>query len=721
MEDDKEAAAVAAPPAPCPPPIPTPPQEQQLPPPYCTDAAAPRKEEPPPPPSGTQTLRFTVELRPGETTIVSWKRLLKDSGKGSGSLPNAAAADRSLSAQAGADGAPAENDLKDEVPPPNRFSAVIEKIERLYMGKQSSNEEELGDIPDDDQYDTKDSFIDDAELDEYFHVDKMSTKHNGYFVNKGKLEQTEASSSPQEKPRKKRRKDSTKMHGGGSHVILPGDRANTGNVQVKDAAMGAPAARRKLSPASVFPPYGEYQNEQHRPLKHKSKATTRGYKRKSADLITKPEDPPIVNAPYMDFLSRPLETKDFDKHKAGDFSSKNSAHKSRASNSCGSLHQAPRDKGLLEFQSKKLLNGDAEMSAKVRSKERYGSSDLAAMNLSANAYPMYAMQQASPRVKEGSSVRPKRTTLERAICDVERIVAECRPPSLDVQEVDPTFQGIKRRLPQQVKQKLAKVARLAANQGKISEDQLIDRLMGTVGHLVLRRTLKKNMREMAELGRLAKQQKADRFQQIKREANEMIRAHISQAKSKLAEQRDGPADDIQQVNNDEIRSLDGKYTLDTALEDKLCELYDLYVEGMDEDKSPQSRKFYVELTELWPSGCMDNVGIKDAIYRSKVRERALYKQHKVRSEERIKRKKLCRMRVDKPYPSAQVQSGQEKSMLISDTTNKGFVSMDDLNSYSPGSTGKSVPSPLATDSGVQLASKNHDKEFPRRFLSQHAH
>lgn len=32
------------------------------------------------------------------------------------------------------------------------------------QGKDSSDDEELNDIPDDDQYDTEDSFIDDAEL-----------------------------------------------------------------------------------------------------------------------------------------------------------------------------------------------------------------------------------------------------------------------------------------------------------------------------------------------------------------------------------------------------------------------------------------------------------------------------------------------------------------------------------------------------------------------------
>lgn len=55
------------------------------------------------------------------------------------------------------------------------------------MGNDSSDEEDLPVVPDD-QYDTEDSFIDDAELDEYFEVDNSAIKHDGFFVNRGKLE-----------------------------------------------------------------------------------------------------------------------------------------------------------------------------------------------------------------------------------------------------------------------------------------------------------------------------------------------------------------------------------------------------------------------------------------------------------------------------------------------------------------------------------------------------
>ncbi|WOK94578.1 ubinuclein-1 [Canna indica] len=681
-------------------------------------SAAPPKEERLPPAAEGQRLRFSVELKPGETTIVSWKRLLKESGKAGGLPPNAAKADPPVAvaaAQVGAVSAPLADELKDAAPPPNRFSAVIEKIERLYMGKQSSDEEDLNDIPDDDQYDTEDSFIDDTELDEYFQVDKMSTKHNGYFVNKGKLEQVEASSSPKEAPKKRRRKDSTKLHGEASHVPFSSDSANASNMRIKDAGRNAPVVGRKLSPAKAYAPYGEHYSEEGRHLKYRSKISTAVHKRKTTDFSTKPEEQTAM-VPYKDVPSLPLELKDVDKHKAGAHTYKGTtqSHRSRTSDSFEPSYQASRDKGQVEFHSKKSINGETgAVSAKVRRKEKHGSMDFSSMNSPGNAYPTHAAHQSSTRVREGSSLRPKGTTLERAIRDLEKIVAECRPPSVDVQDVDPAFQGIKRRLPQEVKQKLAKVARLSASQGKISEDELIDRLMGILGHLVQRKTLKKNMREMVELGLSAKQQKADRFQQIKREVNDMVRARVSQLKSQLAEQQDGSADDFQEINVDERRALKGRYSMDAALEDKICDLYDLYVEGMDEDKGPQSRKLYVELAELWPSGYMDNVGIKDAIYRSKERKRSLYRQHKVRDEERVKRKKLAstaRVRVDETNSAAQLRAGQERPAPIIDSTAKYLAPLDKLvSSQAAGLTGRSVDSTsLSTESGHH-ALKHPDK------------
>nr|CAD1838857.1 unnamed protein product [Ananas comosus var. bracteatus] len=599
-------------------------------------------------PEEERRMQFYVELKPGETTIVSWKKLLREAAKEGGDSPRKSGSIRCSPTKLVLLIIPAENELKDDQPPQNRFSAVIEKIERLYMGKQSSDEEELDDIPDDDQYDTEDSFIDDAELDEYFQVDKLATKHTGYFVNKGKLEQIEPSSTPNVMLNRRRRKDSTKVCG-------EKDRdhdASMGDMQMITVAGSASVARGKSSSRDLGL-YGEHFHEERRRMKNSLKAPTAVLKKKFGDYTSSVDNPTSAKLSDNIVLSLPSVRKEFQRHKAG------------ASSHYGG-----------QIKKSSLIDENARAN-KVRRKEHYAAGEFADMNSYGSVYPTQTIQPTYAKEKEGSSMRPKGTTLERAIRDLEKIVAECkfatssnllldlrivlsstllledltskilsfltaRPPSHDVHVVDPATQGAKRRLPQEVKQKLAKVARLSATRGKISEDELLDRLMGILGHLVQRETLKRNIRQMVELGLSAKQQKADRFQQIKKEINEMIRAHVSQMQTRASEQLDGSADDFKEGINSNVRKdLKGRYRMDAALEDRICDLYDLYVEGMDEDKGPQSRKLYVQLAELWPHGYMDNVGIKDAIYRSKERKRALYRPHKVRDEERIKRKKLA--------------------------------------------------------------------------------
>ncbi|KAI8015005.1 Ubinuclein-1 [Camellia lanceoleosa] len=102
-----------------------------------------------------------------------------------------------------------------------------------------------------------------------------------------------------------------------------------------------------------------------------------------------------------------------------------------------------------------------------------------------------AVEKKAPlmQIKEGLNVRPKSTMLEKAIRELEKMVAESRPPTMEVQDADISSQAVKRRLPHEVKQKLAKVARLAqANHGKISME-LVNRLMSIVGRMVQLRTL----------------------------------------------------------------------------------------------------------------------------------------------------------------------------------------------------------------------------------------
>ncbi|XP_047056393.1 ubinuclein-1-like [Lolium rigidum] len=574
MEDPvaipSSSSAAAAAVVPSPPPAP-----QQVPAPAVVRAAAAAPE----PAAASRRQLFSVELRPGETTIVSWKKLQKEAVQAAPtSQPQplaVVAAEPAVAAQLAPPGvAPAAENNPEDPAQPNRFNAVIEKIERLYMGKHSSDEEDLDDVPDDDQYDTDDSFIDDAELDEYFEVDNLKTKHSGFFVNKGTLEQIESGTSTDVAPKKRRSKDPS-----GDHIEInqgaAGDYFNISNMPGK--ATSPAHAGKKLATSG-----------------------TGVSKKRSTDFATG------VDAAKRTKIS------------------------------------AYRDKGLstqLDFQQEKTYSGEnQDLANKIYHKEKHGTSDFSGITLPGTSCPTQAMHPITGR--ESAGTKPKGTRLERAIRDFEKFVAQYRPPAIDSNEVDPNGQAsIKRRLPPEVKAKLAKVARLSTNHGKIQEQELMNRLMGIVGHLVQRRTLKRNMKDLVESGLSATQEKTDMLQRVKMEISEMVKEHVV-AKAKVNEQQDGSADDFQAVP-EEGRDLKGKFAMDSALEDRMCDLYDLYVEGMEEDKGPQSRKLYVELAELWPQGCMDKFGIKDAISRSKERKIKLHNQQKVRNEETLKRKRLA--------------------------------------------------------------------------------
>lgn len=583
--------------------------------------------------AGCRRQVFSVELRSGETTIVSWKKLLKEAGHAAAapSQPLAVVpAEPAVAAQPGPPAAalPAENDPEDPAQP-NRFNAVIEKIERLYMGKHSSDEEDLDDVPDDDQYDTDDSFIDDAELDEYFEVDNLTTKHTGFFVNKGTLEQIEPGTSANAAPKKRRSKDQSADHIENNQGAT-GDYLNIRNIP------GKASGGKKVATGN-----GEYYHEGSRVVKSKPSATG-VLKRRSTDLATGVDATKRTKLSSKDVsYSSSKELTDLEKHKALAFQPTDFGNKSTTSETYD-YASAYRDKDpstQLDFQQKQTYNGGNEdPTSKIYRKDKAGTSDFSGMDVSGTAYPTQATHLTTGR--ESAGTKPKGTRLERAIRDLQKIAADYKLPAVDISEADPNVQAsAQRRLPPEVKQKLAKVARLSTNHGKVQENELMDRLMGIVGHLVARRTLKRNMKELVKSGLSAKQEKADRLQQVKMEINEMVKARMI-AKAKVNEQQDGSADDFQAVT-DERRDLKGKSAMDSALEDRICDLYDLYVEGMDEDKGPQSRKLYVELAELWPQGYMDKFGIKDAISRSKERKGTLHNQQKVLSEERLKRKRLA--------------------------------------------------------------------------------
>ncbi|KAK8366612.1 hypothetical protein V6Z11_A02G130100 [Gossypium hirsutum] len=626
---------------------------------------------------------FTVELRPGETTYVSWRKLVKDANRANGSSAAASVltapapepppnAHPNLQSRI-APGQAAEKEAKDEAPGPNRFSAVIEKIERLYMGRDSSDEEELDETPDDDQYDTEDSFIDDAELDEYFEVDNSAIKHDGFFVNRGKLERVnEPPAIPNQQPKKRRRKDTSK----------PPSESDDGHVPNKHVkTVKVPAGR-------VEPSLGKNNSDS------------------AQNLTTLSEQHGDVKAQNQLSVS---DVKDTEKSKMGFVQSKNvvSNKLKDATGSSDVLQQKYHDKNAYaqskSQHGKRISNAD-ELEQSFRPREKNGIRELPEANISDGKHAMQTAKSSHMSKKDGSTLRPKSSILEKAIRELEKLVAESRPPAVENQEADASSQGIKRRLPREIKVKLAKVARLAAqaSQGKVSKE-LLNRLMSILGHLIQLRTLKRNLKVMINMGVSAKQEKDARFQQIKKEVIEMIKTRIPSFETKILEPPPGASDDFQETGSQE-RVNRRKFGMDASLENKICDLYDLYVDGLDEDAGPQIRKLYVE---LWPNGMMDNHEIKRAICREKERRKARY--NRCKEQEKVKRKKIMApgleesVRVESAL-SAQPQHTRER--LATDSASQVLPSTNKLTSST---TAAAVQIPGPSTNGSSLDRVKQDK------------
>ncbi|CAH2067715.1 unnamed protein product, partial [Thlaspi arvense] len=560
-----------------------------------------------------------VELQQGETTYVSWKKLMKEASKGNGlsvSAPDPPPnANPNLESRI-APGPPAEGEKVDQ-PHSNRFNAVIEKIERLYMGKDSSDGEELdGAPPDDDQYDTEDSFIDDVELDEYFEVDDSAIKHDGFFVNRGKLERIEptTTTTSNQQPKKRQRKESAKPCGDVVDVSRKQAKmAKTAGGKDQLAASG-PSSKKKSNDSKA-------EQDSVSPLKPQS----------GNDCLL------LENVKHTDRAN----------HQPRNASSP----KSKAAGSSGALLLKCSKKSAHQQSNSLPVKSRPNVLAKstvVRQKETNG---------------MHELDNATK--KSGSSVRPKTSTLEKAIRELEKVVAESRPPAAtENQDADTSSQAVKRRLPRDVKLKLAKVARIAASQGNVS-GELINRLMSIVGHLIQVRSLKRNLKIMIDSGDTANREKDTRFQRIKNEVIEMLKTQVPLMESQATNQEAGTSDDFQDVGSVEKPPMKKKFVMDAALEDKLCDLYDIFVDGLDEDSGPQIRKLYANLAELWPNRLMDNHEIKRAICRAKERRRALYGN----LGKEMDQGKMTKRKQTQLVPKVEAAAYPDKASAVGDKTN----------------------------------------------------
>lgn len=581
-------------------------------------------------PPGRQ--RFHIELRTDETTFVSWKKLIKDSQKAVPSRPvePPVGAHPALEARIAPEATTGDSVVQTDPvsAPSHRFSAVIERIERLYKGTGSSDEEELDKIPDDDQYDTEDSFIDDAELDEYFSVDGGKTKHTGFFINRGKLEHTnEPAASPVLAPKKRRRKDTKKMP---NDEEIPSKLSKTGALRIKAAARSGPLVGMNATGSGqdiTCLPVGEYSDE--KPLKkqeskpgnvHVGPSSLKAERCKEVHCKTEPtvagievfnKDGAIPNISIAGSKETTVKKAIMSEPSDGDMQYQSDKHTTLGT----------------ECHTRQLMKcaNDMSTSNKSRAFEKVDEGDDS-VDVNPVVYQISTskIKPPLPGHTEASPARPKCTILDKAFQDLEKGVAELCPPSTDIRESDQSCQVVKKRIPRDVKQKLGKVARLAAKQGKISND-VINRLMGILGHVMRLKTLKRNLKEMIASGISAKQEKEGRLEHIKKEVTEMVQMQVSSLKAHESRQ-EGSLDDLQAVSTSvEKGKLNGCYKWDYATEDRLCDLYDQYVEGMDEHKGPQIKKLYIELAELWPEGWMDNNGIKHAVYRAKERKKKLNK------------------------------------------------------------------------------------------------
>ncbi|KAI8004421.1 Ubinuclein-2 [Camellia lanceoleosa] len=603
--------------------------------------------------------RFTVELRPGETTIVSWKKLAKDVSKVNRPTSSAPAPARAPEPQS------------------NAHSALESRL-----------------APD-----------------EYFQVDNSTIKHDGFFVNRGKLERTnEPTLLSNQQPKKRRRKDLAKGQGEGDDDHMPNKRVKVGK---KVAGKSVPLVGKNSSGHSHIVALPSVHHEDTK-FQNQMNSSVICAKKESAETKTLLDPSPPSKVPNGDASLSIPEEKDIDKQKTGMASSKYQGNKLKDGGefSDPSVQRSHGKSSYTQSKSQpgKLLNNVNESDQSVQRREKDGIRERPDLNVYEGKYSMQTVKAPLMQRKEGLNVRPKSTMLEKAIRELEKMVAESRPPTMEVQDADISSQAVKRRLPHEVKQKLAKVARLAqANHGKISME-LVNRLMSIVGHMVQLRTLKRNLKVMVNMGLSAKKEKDDRFQLMKKEVAELIRMRVPYIKSKALEQQAGASDDFQEIGNEEKEVIKRKYSMDDVLEDKICDLYDLYVEGLDEDAGPQVRKLYAELAELWPDGFMDNHGIKRAICRAKDRKRPLHSQHK--DQEKIRRKKLIpkieeAVRVE-TTTTAQPQYVQEK--LVTDSGNHGLTSVSrPVPNPTTANTNVWMPMPSATMNGPNLDRPKQDK------------
>ncbi|GER55443.1 wound-responsive family protein [Striga asiatica] len=424
-------------------------------------------------------LRFTVELHPEETTIVSWKKLVREanlsmsgpsvSGPGIQPQPVSQPPPPSLPASLEPPAVKEQRDPQGQAGS-TRLNSVIERIERMYAGSGSSDDEDvmLDNVLDDDEYDTDDSFIDDAELDNYFQVDNRKLSIMDFSLTVGSWSIEPHSSNQQ--PKKRRLKD----------LIKGQNESDDGRNQNKTAKRGNKGKKASsMIHTSSTNVRGEDVNFQAAPLDAaeisiKKKASGSHATERSSLLL----DGGAINQ-SMDIDGQRLEILSSKKH--------TSKLKESEPHDAATYRSNDKSSYASKTQSGKQPNNVDYLDRPFQRKEKGG--PVENLNILSNRDSVPSMKAALMPRNDGSTVQTKTANLEKAIRELEKIVAESRPPT-EANDDDNSSQAVKKRVPCEIRDKLAEVASFAQdNNGEIPVD-LINRLMSIVGHLMQRRTLK---------------------------------------------------------------------------------------------------------------------------------------------------------------------------------------------------------------------------------------
>jgi hypothetical protein len=245
-------------------------------------------------------------------------------------------------------------------------------------------------------------------------------------------------------PKKRRRKDASSSYLESNH-LGPIDYFDIGDVPEKSSARGTVQTGKQLVSSNVSS-YGQY-HEDNRVVKNKISGPGGAPKRKSSEFSG---DAAARAKIIKDVSHAPLELRDMEKHKAAalpvDY-----AHKSKISETFDYAYPAYRDKGTsgqLDFQQRKISRENQGPSNRTYRKEKHGTNEYPGIAMATAVYSTQTMVSISfsysacgtresstqfnifcfqhPVVgREGSGTKPKGTRLERAIRDLQKIVAEC--------------------------------------------------------------------------------------------------------------------------------------------------------------------------------------------------------------------------------------------------------------------------------------------------------